>query len=96
MEAGDWLRAVAALGVVLGLIGLGAWAVRRYGAQWGMANPAVAPRVRRISVVETQMLDPRRRLVLIRLDCEEHLLLLGATGETVVSTMPVKADGVQP
>ena len=35
------------------------------------------PAERRLAVVESLMLDPQRRLLLVRCDGEEHLLLLG-------------------
>jgi flagellar protein FliO/FliZ len=76
MDFVEVIRAIAALGVTLGLIGLAAWAARRYG-------PATLLRLqtpsaeRRLQVVETLVLDPSRRLVLVRIDAEEKLLLLG-------------------
>jgi hypothetical protein len=33
------------------------------------------------------MIDPRRRLVIVRCDGREHLLLLGPGGDVVVSEM---------
>ena len=70
-----------ALVFVLALIAVAALAARR----WGVAGviPVAAGR-RRLKVCESLALDGRRRLVLIRRDGVEHLLLIGATGETVV------------
>jgi hypothetical protein len=39
-----------------------------------------------MSVVETLYLDPRRRLVIVREGENEHVLLLSASGDTVVAT----------
>lgn len=70
-----------ALIFVLALIAVAALAARR----WGVAGVIpVAPGRRRLKVCESLALDGRRRLLLIRRDDVEHLLLLGATGETVV------------
>jgi flagellar protein FliO/FliZ len=69
------IRAVAALAVVLGLVGLAAYAARRWGPA-GLLQIKPASR-RRLSIVESLTLDPQRRLVLIRCDAEERLLLLG-------------------
>ncbi|MBI1683923.1 flagellar biosynthetic protein FliO [Caulobacter hibisci] len=70
------IRAVAALAVTLGLIGLAAVALRRFGPD--ALNRLVSQRrERRLRVVETLVLDPARRLVLCRLDGEERLVLLG-------------------
>ena len=73
----DFLRAVLALSVTLGLIGLAAWALRRY-APGLMARLQGGPgRERRLEIVETLVLDPSRRLLLVRVGTEERLLLLG-------------------
>jgi flagellar protein FliO/FliZ len=73
----DFLRAVLALSVTLGLIGLAAWALRRY-APGLMARLQGGPRrERRLQIVETLVLDPSRRLLLVRVGAEERLILLG-------------------
>jgi flagellar protein FliO/FliZ len=76
----DYLRFLAALAFVLGLIALAAWAARR----WRLGN--AAPRsARRLAVVEVLPIDPRRKLVLVRCDRQEHLLLLGQDGNRVIA-----------
>ena len=76
MNALDLFRMVASLAVTLGIFGLGVWAMRRYG-------PALTKRLqavradRRLAVVETLMLDPKSRLVLVRVDGAEKLILIG-------------------
>lgn len=72
----DFIRAVAALGLTLGLIGLAAWAMRKYGPEW-MLKIQLEKKQRRMTLVETLPLDPTRRLVLVRLDGEERLIMLG-------------------
>jgi len=69
------LQAVFGLAVTLGLIGLAAYAARRWGPS-GMFQMK-APSERRLAILETLPLDPSRRLVLVRFDQEERLLLLG-------------------
>lgn len=71
------LRAIFALAVTLGLIGLAAVALRKYGPETIARFQGGRGRERRLELVETLMLDPARRLVLIRLDDEERLVLLG-------------------
>jgi len=76
----SYLRFVLALVFVLALIGLAAWLVRRFGV-----GGVVVPRGRRrLGLVEVLPLDARRRLVLVRCDDTEHLVLLGTATETVV------------
>ncbi|WKL57543.1 flagellar biosynthetic protein FliO [Asticcacaulis sp. ZE23SCel15] len=76
------LRAVFALMTVLGLILGLAFILRRYAPQ--LMARLTAPRgQKRMQVVETLVLDPARRLVLVRLDDEERLLLLGEGKELI-------------
>lgn len=82
MESLDYLRFVAGLAVVVGLIAGVAWAARRFG---------LAPRIGaggqgRLGIVAAQTIDNRRRLVLVRRDDREHLILIGPNSETVIET----------
>jgi flagellar protein FliO/FliZ len=75
MGIAEIARMFAALAVTLGLGGLALVAVRRFAP---LAVLKVKPPAeRRLAVVETLMLDPQRRLVLVRCDEDEHLILLG-------------------
>ncbi|MFI4964106.1 MAG: flagellar biosynthetic protein FliO [Caulobacterales bacterium] len=72
----DFARAIFALVLTLGLIGLAAVALRRYGP--GALSRFGTPRTeRRLAVVESLVLDPARRLVIVSCDGQERLLLLG-------------------
>lgn len=81
MDFLDWARAVFALVATLALIGLAAYAARRF----GMLQASPRGGVRRLRVSESLMLDPRRRLVVVRFDDREHLLLLSPSGDCVVT-----------
>lgn len=70
------IRAVAALAITLGLIGLAGVALRKWGPD-ALARVTTLRKDRRMQVVETLVLDPTRRLVLFTLDGEERLLMLG-------------------
>lgn len=89
----DFIQAVFALAVTLGLVGLGALALRRYGpnaiARFGQPQR----RERRLKVVETLILDPARRLLIVECDGQERLLLLGEgrlLGETQIKMTDVR------
>jgi len=85
MDGTDYLRFFLALLFVLGLIGVVAALARRAGL--GFPTRATHPGGgRRLSVVEVTPVDGRRRLVLVRRDDKEHLILLSPTAETVVET----------
>lgn len=92
MGAETYLRFALALVFVLGLIGLLAWVVRRLG--FGMPVQGLRRREdRRLGMVEMMIIDGRRRLVLVRRDGVEHLLLLGQNSETVVeSGIPAREE----
>jgi flagellar protein FliO/FliZ len=83
-----FLQAMFALAVTLGLVGLAAYAARR----WGPAGliSIRKPSERRIQIVESLTLDAHRRVVLIRVDAEERLLLLGE-GRMVTAPAPAAA-----
>jgi flagellar protein FliO/FliZ len=66
---------VAALAVTLGLFGLAVWAWRRFAP--ASLLPAAAVRQRRMTVVETLVLGTNHRLVLMKLDGVERLILIG-------------------
>ena len=80
MDFDLYLRFALALVLVLGLIALLAWMLRRFGMGMKMSKG------RRLGVSEVQMLGARHKLMLIRRDDVEHLVILGPAGETVVET----------
>lgn len=82
MDAAVYLRFVASLVLVLGLIMAALWAIRRFGP--GGLVPLRTGSRRRLALVEMLPLDAKRRLVLIRRDDREHLVLLGTDGDVVV------------
>lgn len=81
MDTISYLRFVASLVLVLGLILAGLWALRKFGLGAMVSRPGGR---RRLSVVEAVAVDARRRLVLVRRDGREHLLLVGGTTDLVV------------
>jgi len=90
MGASEYLRFALALVFVLGLIGILAALARRAGLGFPMATLKPGGR-RRLSVVEATQLDGRRRLVLVKRDNVEHLIMLSPTAETVVE-IGIKSD----
>ncbi|WBQ09707.1 flagellar biosynthetic protein FliO [Hyphomonadaceae bacterium ML37] len=97
MDQVDFIRFFAALILVLGLLG-GFWVILRKG--WlpsgfsGLVNLQPARGARRLSIRESLLLDPRRRVVIVRADGIEHVVLLGASGETVLDTRPAPPEPV--
>ncbi len=83
MDPISYLKFIAALSFVLGLMGLCVWLARRFNLMPNMGNVMGQ---KRLTVIESLTLDPKRRLVLIRRDDKEALVILGANGETIVET----------
>jgi flagellar protein FliO/FliZ len=81
-DAGRFI--VAFLLLVLGLIGAGAFLWRRFGA---------GPRGRqpRLAVIDATAVDGRRRLVLVRLDNTEHLLMIGGPTDILIESNIARA-----
>jgi flagellar protein FliO/FliZ len=78
-----YLRFFFALVFVLALIALLAWLAKRFGFAGAFARPRSD---RRLSLVESLSLDARHRLVLVRRDRIEHLVLLGAGGDSLIES----------
>ncbi len=85
------LRFLFAFIVVLGLIGLTAWLVRRFGANH-LGAAAARGRQPRLAVIDAAAVDGRRRLVLIRRDNVEHLLMIGGPTDVVIEPNIVRAN----
>ncbi|MEZ5892830.1 MAG: flagellar biosynthetic protein FliO [Parvularculaceae bacterium] len=81
MLASDIFRIVFGLVAVIGMIGAAAYAARKAGLA---SLPGAAGRMRRLAVREMLPLDARRRLAVIACDGKEYLIILGATGETLI------------
>ena len=89
MELAEYLRFFAALGVVLLLIAGLAALVRRSGLGDRLAV-AKSNGPRRLDLIEVRPLDAKRKLVLLRRDDREHLVLLGNSSDLLIeSDIPV-------
>lgn len=76
--------------VVLGLIGVAAWLVRRLGAG-RLGGVGMRGRQPRLAVVDYASVDGRRRLILVRRDNIEHLVMIGGPSDIVVEANIVRA-----
>ncbi len=87
MDTPTLLKFFSAFAFVMSLMFLLSWGLKRL----GLAGTSLLPNgKRRLRIVETLPLDIRRKLVIVRRDNKEHLLILGPTGETVVeANIPV-------
>lgn len=94
MDFGSYFQFLLALIFVLALIGLLAF----FAKKWGLIASAGRIKTgggRRLGIVEVASIDAKRRLVLVRRDETEHLILLGAESDTVVErSIPVPISSI--
>ena len=95
MDFDVYIRFMLALVLVLALIGGLAWAARRFGFGGQLTpNRGKSPR---LSVVEVRVLDSRRKLVLLRRDGCERLVLLGPNQDLLLeSAIQAPRDAASP
>lgn len=94
MELGLYFKFLLALCFVLGLIAALAWAARRFGLA-GRLTPN-SGKNRRLAIVEVMTLDARRKLVLLKCDRTEHLVLLGASQDLLLESAAAPAASRDP
>ncbi|BCA05614.1 hypothetical protein H12S4_65180 [Bradyrhizobium diazoefficiens] len=87
---GSPITFIVAFIVVLALIGVAAWLVRRFASSRLGANTQRG-RMPRLAVIDAAAVDGRRRLVLVRRDNVEHLLMIGGPTDIVVEPNIVRA-----
>ena len=77
---------------VLAVIGVAAWVVRRLGS--ARTGHSVRGRLPRLGVIDYAAVDSRRRLVLVRRDNVEHLVMIGGPTDVVVEANIAKEGPV--
>ena len=85
-ESISWIRVILAFGGVLMLMSLLALGLKML-AKRGILTPQMGmSKGKRLQVVESMNIDMRRKLVIVRRDNREHLLLLGNERDLVVES----------
>lgn len=85
-----WLKFIITMLFVLGLIVGGFWAIRFFGVA-GPQFDSMRGRQPRLAVIDAAAVDSRRRLILIRRDNVEHLLMIGGPSDIVIEPNIVRA-----
>lgn len=83
-QLGTMAKFAVAFVLVLGLIGITALILRRFGSGGMPTSGGGRNRQPRLAVLDSAVVDSKRRLVLIRRDNSEHLLLIGGPSDVVV------------
>ena len=82
-EGNSFLTAIFALGVVIVAILLVLWLLKLL---FNASGNVARGRNRRLAVVDSLALDPKRQLLIVRRDNVEHLILVGGPQDMVVET----------
>jgi hypothetical protein len=85
------VRFFIAFVVVFALIGVTAWLIRRFGSG-ALGGSGTRGRAPRLAVIEAGAVDGRRKLVLIRRDNIEHLIMIGGPTDIVVEANIVRGQ----
>jgi flagellar protein FliO/FliZ len=88
------VRFFIAFVVVFALIGVTAWLIRRFGSG-ALGGTSARGRAPRLAVIEAGAVDGRRKLVLIRRDNIEHLLMIGGPTDIVVEANIVRGQNAR-
>jgi len=75
--------AIGALLFVIGLMVLMLWGVRKFGLVPGLANTPKGS-TKRLKIIESKMLDPRNRLILVSVDDKEYVLAANQAGARLI------------
>lgn len=95
MDFNDYIRFVFALAFVLGLIGLATVVLRRFGMLPRVTRNKIGSG-KRLAIVEIASIDAKRRLILVRRDEVEHLIVLGTGSELLVESGIAVRNDVSP
>ncbi len=86
MEFDTLILGLAAVLFAVAVVALLVWAFKAYFLCKSSAANFLRPREKRLGVVETAVVDAKRKLVLVRRDDVEHLLIIGGPVDVVVET----------
>lgn len=89
------VKLVVAFAIVLALLGIVAWLFKRLGGS-RIGTTATRGRQPRLAVIDAAAVDSRRRLVLIRRDNVEHLVMIGGPTDVLIEQNIVRAVPVAP
>ncbi len=85
MELSEYSRFVFALALVVGMIWLCAYIMKRTGMDKRLRG--ISGQQGRLAVVDVLYLDPKRKLTLVRADGREYLLLLAGDRAEVIDKL---------
>lgn len=90
---GEVFNAFAALIFVIGLLGLFAWSLRRFGVVPGQAKFGTG--TKELEILENKMIDARNKLVVARWRGTDYLLAFGADGVKEIASEKAPPAGLE-
>lgn len=90
MELAEYGRFFLSLAFIIGLIFVCAWVAKKLGLDKKLRGVTAA--TGRLQVADTLYLDPKRKLVLVRADAREYVILLHGDRATVVDKLDGKPN----
>lgn len=90
MEVVDYTRFFLSLAFVVALMWACAWLAKRFGLDKKLRG--ITTPTGRLSVADTLYLDPKRKLMLVRADAREYVILLTGESVTVIDTLDGKPN----
>lgn len=87
------MKLIVSLVIVLALIGFVVLVLRRFGMR-GLGNFTSQGRQPRLAVMDVAHLDQRRKLVIVRRDTVEHLIMIGGPNDVVIEQGIVRGQPV--
>ncbi|HUU67830.1 MAG TPA: hypothetical protein VMW57_11220 [Methyloceanibacter sp.] len=86
MEFDSLILALAAFLFAVAVVALLVWAFKTFFLGKSSSANFLRPREKRLGVVETATVDAKRKLLLVRHDDVEHLLIVGGPVDLVIET----------
>jgi flagellar protein FliO/FliZ len=90
MDGPMYVKALIAFVFVIGLLLLFAAALRLWGQRFGLIASVSATDGKKIQIVETAMMDNRHRMIRVRVENREHLILVGGATPVVVESKNIQ------
>lgn len=92
LSLNNYLQAGFSLIFVLSIIFLGLYLVRRFGQNLGWMTLTPTTKRKRLSIEESLAIGPKQRLLIVKTDESEHLLLVTAESASLIDKNISKKD----
>jgi flagellar protein FliO/FliZ len=88
-----YMQALIGFVFVIGLLLVFAVVARVWGKKLGLIPSVLGTEGKKIQLIETAMVDTRHRLLRVRVENREHLILVGGATPVVVESRDIQGQG---